>query len=333
MSAKLKEILIRECSIREEQLDRVISMLPDIYKVEEYDDFLIRNIKSTVKCCLPENDIAYTYKGESELWFDVNYFQIWKDGTLGLRPNAPSGKIPQPKGYTNYTALFCNVGDCYDYDISDWDVSNITCMRNMFMNCSATSFGDLSNWDVSNVADMSNMFASCETENFGDLSNWDVSHVTDMSNMFTRCKIKTLGCLANWDVSKVTTMSGMFSYCAIEGLDLSKWNVSNVVNMCNLFCECTSASVGDLSQWDVSKVDNIACMFYGCRVKSFGDISGWNVANVGNKSCTFFDCKDTYFGDVSKWDNVMKVTNVDNFVRNSNNSKGVLSFIKNTLFK
>ncbi|MFB1018809.1 MAG: BspA family leucine-rich repeat surface protein, partial [Flavobacteriales bacterium] len=40
----------------------------------------------------------------------------------------------------------------------------------------------ISNWDVSNVTDMSNMFT---VESFnGDLSKWDVSNVTNMSGMF-----------------------------------------------------------------------------------------------------------------------------------------------------
>ena len=45
----------------------------------------------------------------------------------------------------------------FNSDLSDWDVSNVTNMRNMFD--SATSFDqDLSSWNVSNVTNMTNMF-------------------------------------------------------------------------------------------------------------------------------------------------------------------------------
>ena len=42
--------------------------------------------------------------------------------------------------------------------------------------------GDISNWDVSSVTDMSDMFS--ESQFNGDISNWDVSNVTNMIGMF-----------------------------------------------------------------------------------------------------------------------------------------------------
>ena len=49
-----------------------------------------------------------------------------------------------------------------DIDISDWDVSNVTSMENMF--CSCYEFNDdLSKWDVSNVINMRSMFDGCRT--------------------------------------------------------------------------------------------------------------------------------------------------------------------------
>ena len=47
--------------------------------------------------------------------------------------------------------------------------------------------GDISRWDVSNVTDMKNMFDGCKNFNC-DLSWWNVSNVTDMSFMFYECK-------------------------------------------------------------------------------------------------------------------------------------------------
>jgi bacterial surface protein 26-residue repeat len=47
-------------------------------------------------------------------------------------------------------------------DISDWDVSSVTYMPDMFG--LATSFnGDLSNWDVSNVVTLRGMFWNAHT--------------------------------------------------------------------------------------------------------------------------------------------------------------------------
>jgi len=52
----------------------------------------------------------------------------------------------------------------------------------MFLGASAFN-GDLSQWDVSNVTSMINMFYRASVYN-GDISQWDVSKVTSMHNMF-----------------------------------------------------------------------------------------------------------------------------------------------------
>ena len=67
------------------------------------------------------------------------------------------------------------------YDFNCIDTSKITDMSNLFnlgLDYINKNF-DVSEWDVSNVTNMSDMFYRCI--NFdGDLSNWDVSKVTNM---------------------------------------------------------------------------------------------------------------------------------------------------------
>ena len=70
-------------------------------------------------------------------------------------------------------------------------------------------YGDISGWDVSNVTDMKDMFALSSFN--GDISKWDVSNVRDMNDMFTEMGIEFNGDLSEWDVSNVRDMSGMFS--------------------------------------------------------------------------------------------------------------------------
>ena len=77
-------------------------------------------------------------------------------------------------------------------DISEWNVSNVNLMFNMFYGCDKLkSVGDISDWDVSNVKSMCQMFHRCkELKSIGDISKWDVSNVRHHDYMFEKCQIK-----------------------------------------------------------------------------------------------------------------------------------------------
>ena len=98
----------------------------------------------------------------------------------------------------------------YNFNVSKWDVSNVTNMESMIDGCKYFNC-DLSKWDVSNVINMNDMFYGCENFNC-DLSRWDVSNVEDMGCMFFGCK--NFNCdLSRWDVSNVEDMGCMFDGC------------------------------------------------------------------------------------------------------------------------
>jgi len=147
--------------------------------------------------------------------------------------------------------------------IENANVSEITDMSDMFMEVGG--YFDLSRWDVSNVTNMNGMFIACNFESMGcghtipeNIENWDVSNVTDMSWMFSDSSFnKPLG---NWDVSNVTNMSGMF-YGVTYNQPLASWDVSSVTNMSSMFgyANVTTPYRGegydyDISNWDVSQV-------------------------------------------------------------------------------
>ena len=102
-------------------------------------------------------------------------------------------------------------------DISDWDVSNVTDMSCMFINCEELkSVGDISKWDVLNVKSMRSMFFNCkELESVVDISNWNVSNVIDMTAMFAKCKSFNQD-LSDWDLLKLKFKMYMFDKCPIK---------------------------------------------------------------------------------------------------------------------
>ena len=101
------------------------------------------------------------------------------------------------------------------YDFNCIDTSAITNMSHLFdmsldilIRYSVKDvYFDVSEWNVSNVTDMSYMFYDCKRFNC-NLSGWDVSSVTDMYSMFYDCKLFNQD-LSDWNVSNVTYHVGI----------------------------------------------------------------------------------------------------------------------------
>ena len=79
--------------------------------------------------------------------------------------------------------------------------------------------GDISNWDVSNVADMSQMFMYSPFD--GDISRWDIRSVSSMVNMFLDGSLSTENydtLLVSWsqqeDAVDITFHAGNAQYSA-----------------------------------------------------------------------------------------------------------------------
>jgi len=113
--------------------------------------------------------------------------------------------------------------------ISNWDVSNITDMQDLFPN--NTDFNDdISSWDVSNVVNMKEMFDNAKQFD-QDISSWDVSKVTDMYRMFRGASKFNNGQetgIGSWNTSQVTNIKEMFKNASSFDQDISSWDVSNV---------------------------------------------------------------------------------------------------------
>ena len=157
-------------------------------------------------------------------------------------------------------------------NISEWDTSNITDMRDLFDGMSNFN-DDISKWDVQNVTSMEGMFRGADNFN-GIIQDWDTSNVTSMKEMFLNAT-KFNGLISNWDTGKVTTMARMFaagpdfppsnfnnmdeSLIQEEGSTETNWNTSNVKNMTSMFQKSNFNL--SISSWDTSKVTDMSRMF------------------------------------------------------------------------
>ena len=115
----------------------------------------------------------------------------------------------------NYTKQK-NQGKNNELVIGEWDVSEITDMKELFQDNKDFN-DDISKWQVGQVTDMTAMFKGAESFD-QNLYEWDVASVTDMTDMFQDAKQFRGGGLSTWKTGHVTSMKGMFSGAESFGL-------------------------------------------------------------------------------------------------------------------
>lgn len=78
-----------------------------------------------------------------------------------------------------------------NYDVSDWDVSNVNNFAMMFSWCKNFDC-DLSKWDVSNAKYFAGMFTNCKNFKGKGLDDWKIDSRANTYQMFKGCKSITL---------------------------------------------------------------------------------------------------------------------------------------------
>ncbi|PQM59782.1 MAG: hypothetical protein CML47_05735, partial [Rhodobacteraceae bacterium] len=156
------------------------------------------------------------------------------------------------------------------------------------------NYGHITNWDVSQVTDMNNLFLNNFTFN-EDISSWDVSNVTQMQQMFYEAHAFNQP-IGGWNVSKVNNMNGLFREAHAFNPPLNSWNVSSVTDVSYMFE--SSAFNSDISDWDVSNVSNMKGMFRDTDYDQ--PLNSWNVSKVTDMALMFNDT--AYNQTLDGWD-------------------------------
>ena len=97
----------------------------------------------------------------------------------------------------------------FNQPLEQWNVGNVTNMRNMFARASAFN-QPIGNWDVSQVTTMNGMFADASAFN-QDIGQWNVSQVTDMNEMFYNAKEFNQN-ISHWMILESPKMKKMFDH-------------------------------------------------------------------------------------------------------------------------
>jgi surface protein len=163
-------------------------------------------------------------------------------------------QIPRSLTNLNYAFKQCSI---FNQDISGWDTSNVTNMRDMFSVVGDGTYiaevfnQPLNNWDTSNVTDMQNMFRGQRVFN-QPLNNWDTGSVTNMTRMFGDARAFNQN-INTWDTSNVTNMNSMFFDARAFNQPLNNWDTSNVTDMQNMF-RTALVYDQDISAWCVELI-------------------------------------------------------------------------------
>ena len=165
---------------------------------------------------------------------------------------------------------------------------NCDCSQS-WINCQHGTRQPMSEWDVSRVTTMSQLFANSsygvDSQNFNaDISRWNTHSVTDMSSMFQNAHNFNVD-LSTWNTASVTSMSYMFQNVHNFNADISNWNTQSLHSMYGMFENAKSFNV-DITKWtcDAYEADrsrtNVENMFKGA--------DAWHASYV-NTHTGYFD--------------------------------------------
>ena len=142
-------------------------------------------------------------------------------------------------------------------DISTVCTTRVTDMEKFFYQNDVFS-QDISNWDVSNVISMSQMFE--ESAFNQDISSWDVRNLIDMYAMFKDNSVFNQP-IGNWNVGNVEKMGRMFEGNSAFNQPINNWDVSNVDEMWYMFYNASNFNQS-IENWDVSSVSQCVGFSY-----------------------------------------------------------------------
>ena len=189
-----------------------------------------------------------------------------------------------------------NIVELYWYD----EINNT---EHMFKSCSDITEFDLSEFDTSQIIYMKDMLSGCSSLTSLDVSNFVTSNSLDMNDMFSDCSSLTSLDLSNFDTSKVTRLNKMFSGCtSLTSLDLSNFITSQVTRVNKMFYGCTNLRYINLQNFDETSLSSSATYYSNiftsvpinlviCIVQENSPIIFSQLADI---SCKVIDCSDDW---------------------------------------
>lgn len=180
---------------------------------------------------------------------------------------------PDLSNVTNMERMFAYTR--MNANINDWDVSNITTMKWLFLEVIQYN-QPLDNWVVDNVTDMGSMFSGAKNFN-QDITGWNVANVVSMLGMFQEAEDFNQP-IGVWTTPNLQTTQNMFRDATSFNQDLSNWDMTDVIHTSGMFQNATAFNQ-DLSAWDMTDIHLMSRMFSGAT--NFNQsLAAWDVESA-----------------------------------------------------
>lgn len=123
---------------------------------------------------------------------------------------------------------------------SNWKLTQLQYIDEIFYGCTNIRVIDLSSWDLSKVASFNRCFKNCGASHI-TFNNTVKSYVMSAIKCFEGCQRVNKLDLSMWDVSNLVDMSGCFRYCHnLTALNISTWkfDVNANIDVREAFLHC-----------------------------------------------------------------------------------------------
>lgn len=180
---------------------------------------------------------------------------------------------------STFASMFESV-ECFDRDISGWNVENAKSFYFMFWNASSFNQPIGAKWNTKSAEGMIGMF--CQAKNFNNGGQpfgekWVMDKVKWTWRMFWGAENFNQE-INHWNVANVENIQRMFMNAKAFNKPLSKWNVSNVKNMKEMFNGAESFNQ-DLSAWGdkLGNVQTMKRMFANTKALDKNFLQDWQI--------------------------------------------------------
>lgn len=210
-------------------------------------------------------------------------------------------------GVTDISWLFLNCSQLGALDLNSWDVSSVIRMEGTFQNCAKLVTLNVANWNTDSLQYLIDTFNGDSSLTSLPVGKWNTSKVATMMRTFTDCSSLTSLDIANWDTRVVTNMSAIFrGMSKVKSLPIDKWQTGRVVNMQLVFSGDTSLESINVANWDTSRATALDGTFAKLpNIKSL-PLDNWNTSNVQTIRSTFYGDTNLTQLPIDNW-NVGKV--------------------------